>query len=256
MSDYKFGDNTLLHSCGFNLASFVSIMKNGIVSSKYAKENNMSFARNFDGSNLDDYISCMRYLYVNKDVSDSAYALYAMNGLSFILEDVDYIYDKNEIIIHRSDEVLVKDYIPISKIKGIMVPSDYMDSKLSELEYIRHNATKYVNIKGNITVFKEFIKSIGGNVDSSFFDDIDRELYAINQAYAVSSDDDEKNELREDLKDVISDLNYEIGNNLEEAFIKILDKDDICLEDVVRYLNSNYLNLPIYVVSSRKNRRR
>lgn len=252
MNKYKFNDNTLLHSCGFNILNFIGIMKNGIVSEKYAKEKGILFSRNYDGYNLDDSISCVRYLYVNKDINDSSYVKYVMNGISFILEDIDFTYDKNERIIHRSDEVLVKDNIPISKIKGILVPDEFLDSSLNELEYIKTNSTSYSLIKNIINNYKNFILENNGNIDIEFYNDIDRELYLVNNAYRVSSNEIEKEELKLEFKDVISDLNYEIGNDLEKIFSKIIGKDDITLNDVIAYINSKELNLPLYVIPSSK----
>lgn len=249
MSNYSFNDNTLLHCCGVNLASFVSIMENGIVSKKYASDKNISFSRNFDGSNLDDSISCVRCLYVNRDIPDSSYSLYVKKGISFIVEDVDFIYDKGERFIHRSDEVLVKDYIPVSKIKGIIIPEDFMNLGLDELSYIKENSTKYANIRGHIKSFKNFICSLNGGKEVEF-DDFDRELYFINQSYINSSDDD-KLELKEEFKDVICDLNYDIGNKLNDVFSNILGSENVTLGEVVKYLNSCYLNLPIYHLSSK-----
>ena len=252
MNNYKFNDNTLIHSTGFNILNFISIMENGIMSFKYAKEHNVSFNRNYDGYNLDDMISCVRYLYVNKNEKDSSYVRYVMNGISFIVEDVDFIYDKNERIIHRSDEVLVKDYISNSKFKGIMMPEDYLDSSLNSLEYVRSNATSYVLVKNIINMYKDFILKNKKDADLSFYDDIDRELYAINEAYGVSKDDVEKEELKLEFKDVISDLNYEIGSDMGKIFSKILGKDNVNLSDVVSYINEKSLNLPLYVIPSYK----
>ena len=248
MSNYKFNDNTLIHSTGFNILNFINIMENGIMSFNYAKEHNVSFNRNYDGYNLDDMISCVRYLYVNKNEEDSSYVKYVMNGISFILEDVDFIYDKNERIIHRSDEVLVKDYIPNFKFKGIMIPEDYLDSSLDSLEYVRSNATSYVLVKNIINMYKDFILENNNDADLSFYDDIDRELYAINEAYGVSKDEVERNELRLEFKDVISDLNYEIGSDMGKIFSKIIGKENISLFDVVSHVNTEGLNLPLYVI--------
>ena len=49
---YKYSDNTLIHSIGFNFARLESILKYGILSSKKAKEKNISFARNYNGYNF------------------------------------------------------------------------------------------------------------------------------------------------------------------------------------------------------------
>ena len=92
MDYYKFGENTLIHSVGFNLFKFSSILEHGILSEKAALRENVNMARNFDGYNFDEYISMIRYIYVDNGVN-SSYNRFAKKGISFIVEDVDFIYD-------------------------------------------------------------------------------------------------------------------------------------------------------------------
>lgn len=242
MSSYNFNDNTLLHTCGFNFYSFVNIMKNGIMSSSMAKEKGIDLNRNFDGSNLDDTISCVRYLYVNDEIEDGAYNLHIKHGISFIIEDVDYIYDKSDRVIHRYDEVLVKDYIDISKIKGILIPESYFGCSLNELEYIRRSSTSYVLVKNNLNKLISFINLLGGNSSIKEYDDYLRELYLINEAFRSEKDELEMKSLKDDFVDVIDEINYYLGNEMNECFKKILG-DNVCLYDVVNYFNKD---LPIY----------
>lgn len=242
MNNYSFNDNTLLHTCGFNFYSFVNILKNGIMSSSIAREKGIDLSRNFDGSNLDDTISCVRYLYVNDEIEDGAYNLHIKHGVSFIIEGVDFIYDKSDRVIHRYDEVLVKDYIDISKIKGILIPESYLDCSLNELEYIRKSSTSYVLVKNNLDKLIGFINSLGGNCSVKEYDDYLRELYLINEAFRNESNELEMKSLKEDFADVIDEINYSLGNEMSECFKRILGHD-VCLYDVVNYFNKE---LPIY----------
>ena len=246
MNNYKFNDNTLLHSCGFNFYSFVNILKNGIMSSSIAKEKGIDFSKNFDGSNLDDTISCVRYLYVNDEIEDGAYNIHIKHGISFIIEDVDFIYDKSDRVIHRYDEVLVKDYIDSSKIKGILIPETYTFCPLAELEYVKSSSTSYVLIKNNINRLLEFINILGGNVSVKEYDDYLRELYFINEAFRNESNESELEFLRDDFVDVINEINYSLGKEMNKCFKNILGHD-VCLYDVVNYFNKN---LPIYFLKN------
>lgn len=245
MSSYRFNDNTLLHSVGFDFSKFCNILDKGIMSFNYAKNQDVFINKNYEGYNLEDTISCVRYLYVTSDDSYSAYNKYVKKGISFIIEDMPFIYDKNERIIHRSDEVLVKDYIPLEKIKGVLVPEEYMDIGLTDLEYIRDNATSFVLIKNNLTSLKDFLKGKGLNVNNTYYEDIIRELYAINEAYRVETSREEKELLMEDFKTVIDDLNYLIGEDMNKCFSRILGKDGVTLREVINYLNKD---LPIYEI--------
>lgn len=240
---YKYNDNTLIHSVGVNFCDIESIMKNGIVSSKYGEEHGIDINRNYLGSNLEDTISCIRYLYVNKDIEDSAYNRYVPNGISFLIEDTPFIADKDERFIHRSDEVLVKDYIPKENIKGILVPERLINTDLEDLSYIREDSTSYSLIKHRVDSISDYINSISGI--SCDFEDYYRELYYLSEE-AKNASEDEKSDIFEEFKDVIKDLNYEIGLDYEKCFSKVLNKTDINILDIVNYINSNTLNLSIY----------
>ena len=251
IDNYKFNDNTLIHSAGFDFSKFCSILQEGIMSFNYAKEKGVLVNKNYDGYNFGDTISCVRYLYVNGDMKDSAYCKYVKQGISFIIEDVDFIYDKDDRVINKSDEVLVKDYITVSKIKGILIPEEYMDARLTDLSYIRDNATSYVLINNNVNNIKKFIADNSGVLCDTYYDDIMRELYAINEAYRVSKSLEEQEFLKDDFREAIRDLNTVIGEDFERCFIKKIGKEDISLFDVTSYLNSKYGMLPIYELPSK-----
>ena len=243
---YKFNSDSLIHCCGFNLYSFYSILKNGIMSSSYAKCNGFLVGRNYYGSNLDDMISCVRYLYVNDSIEDGAYSAHIKNGLSFVLEDVPFVYDKGDRVIHRYDEVLVKDFIDVSKIKGILVPDFYKDFDVCDLEFIKRDSTSYSLVLSNVSNMLSLIGFLGGSVDKSLYDDCFRELYYINEAFRESSSS-EREILRLDFVCVIDELNYLIGNDISRVFKGIFGKEDVSLIDVVNYFKGD---LPVYYLKS------
>ena len=59
-------------------------------------------------------------------------------------------------------------------------------------------------------------------------------------------------ERKEEFRDVISDLNYVIGLDYHKCFSKVLGKEDVDVLDIVKYINSKTLNLPIYVEKMKK----
>ena len=246
---YKYNENTLIHSPGVDFATIESIMKNGIMSSKYGIEHGISVNRNYLGSNLNDTISCIRYLYVNKDVEDSAYNRYVPNGISFLIEGVPFISDKNERFIHRSDEVLVKDFIPKENIKGILVPEELIDIDLEDLPYIREDASSYELVKHRADGANVYITNATdmGNDYNDYY----RELYFLSED-ANNDSDMSLEERKEEFRDVISDLNYVIGLDYHKCFSKVLGKEDVDVLDIVKYINSKTLNLPIYVEKMKK----
>ena len=81
----------------------------------------------------------VRYLYIDAyddfDIKlfdkEGAYYRYILNGISFIVEDVQFETQK----AHRVDEVLVKNKIELDKIKGIQISDKYKDALLEDLFY-------------------------------------------------------------------------------------------------------------------------
>ena len=137
---------------------------------------------------------------------------------------------------------MVKDYIDISKIKGILIPESYFDCSLNELEYIRRSSTSYVLVKNNLNKLISFINLLGGNSSIKEYDDYLRELYLINEAFRSEKDELEMKSLKDDFVDVIDEINYYLGNEMNECFKKILG-NNVCLYDIVNYFNKD---LPIY----------
>lgn len=246
---YKYNDNTLLHGAGLNFCVIESILKNGISSEKYGKSHDIKVNRNYVGSNLDDTISCIRCLYINPDIEDSAYNKYITTGVSFIIEGVPFIYDKSERIIHRSDEVLVNDFIPKENIKGINIPDSLKDVSLENLEYIKEDSTSYVNIKHIADEIKNYImRNSDMYVD---YNDYYLKLYNLNNEFRGASDI-RKNKIYEQFKEEIRSLNYMIGSDYEEFFSSILHKDNVTVFDALTYINESTLNLPIYVIENKR----
>ena len=144
---YKFNENTLLHSVAFNPFVLESILTNGIVSKKEAELRNITYSRNYFGYNLEDYISMIKKTYTYDNDPTSAYNLYALKGISLVVENQEYIYDTHDMYFNHSDEVYVERYVPLVNIKGIIIPEKYQDYELSNLPMIHINSTSYENIK-------------------------------------------------------------------------------------------------------------
>jgi len=260
--DYNYNLNTLIHSIGFNFCALESIFQNGILSYNKALELGVNYSRNYFGYNLDDTISCIRYSYINSEVDDSSYSRYTKCGVSLIIEDVAFIYNKNERIIHRADEVLVSDYISSDKIKGIIVPSSYSEATLDSLTYLPLDSTSYINIKNKCAIYLNYLKTYGHEVKIDDLNIYLRELYLTNNAILEISKNssDLKNDLDyldlvNDFKDVIGDLNDFIGMEFQTCFNKFFKKDNVNVLDMVSYINYKYKKLNIYDLpfESRKN---
>lgn len=264
--EYKYNDDTLIHGIGFNPMKLEGILKHGIISDNYAKRNNMNYSRNYNftlntdmlekidnNSEINNIIESankeniylVRSLYINEEDSLSAYNMYVKHGISFIVEDVPFIYDKNIELIKRSDEVVVKDHISKDNIKAIMIPSEYRDKKINELDMLPSNILNYKLIKDSVASLIKYLLDYNYQVD---LDEVAYLLKDLEIGYLSVESLDKSNpdydDAKEDYKDVIKEINILLSESVYECFSKILGREATVL-DMVEYINSKYDNKDI-----------
>lgn len=245
--NYKYKENTLLHAIGFDLYKLDSIFKHGILSSDEAKKRNISIGRSFNGYNLDDTISFVRYIYINPSDLDSSYNRFIKNGISLIVEDVPFIYDYNERYIDHKDEVLVKDKVDVDKIKGISIPSKYLNSSLQDLPMFSLYSFNYINIKETCSNLINYCSTLGYKLTTEEKLEYNNLLYLL----SISLEDRLRNRSDLEKEDIANEdkilLSEFISYIVNKTFSLLLNKEDVSLYDVVSYINSKSLNLPIYI---------
>lgn len=269
--NYNFNDNTLLHGISFNPMKLESILKYGLVSYNYAKKNNILYAKNYnftiDNNKLDsnlinemiendskDNIYLVRYLYVSDDPL-SAYNLYIKNGISFIVENTNFIYDKDKELLKRSDEVVVKDNIPLSNIKGILLPNDYKDMLLKDVPILPKNILNYNLIKENAISLVNYLKGYNYEVDIEELVYLLKDLGIANKSVnSLSKDNIDYNDALNDYKDIINDINLFLSENVYLCFSNLLGKE-ATVYDMVEYINGKYNNLDINIISEKGKRK-
>lgn len=269
--NYKFNDDTLIHAIGFNPMKLEGILKYGIISENYAKEKDINYSRNYNfnlneemlkkvGNNtlINDIIEkankeniyLVRSMYISSDPL-SAYNMYVKKGISFIVEDVPFICDKNVEIIKRSDEVIVKNYIEKENIKAIMVPEDYKNKKLNEVDMLPNNILNFGLIKKSTINIIKYLNDYNYNVD---LDEIAYLLKDLETAYkSVKSLDKENpdyNDAMLDYKDITKDINNLLSEYVYDMFSKLLNKE-VTVLDMVEYINSKYDNKEITYLDSK-----
>lgn len=257
MSFYEYNDNTLLHGIGFDLAKFDSICKHGLLSKKDADNLGVDMARVFSAYNGDDAISMVRHSYVNKYDKNSAYYKFIKKGISFIVETDDFIFDVNDRVINSVDEVLVEGSISCDSFTGILLPEEYADSSLNELPMFNMKSNHYKNINDTCNNLIKFVASLGyklSDEEKAIYKSLSYSL--LSSLEATKKDKElsleEKELIREDklaLAEFMSSL-------VHRVFCMRLDSDFVTLYDAVDYLNSNNLNLDIYVGGVLKNKRK
>ena len=254
---YNYNENTLLHGIGFDLAKFDSISKHGLLSKKAAGNFGIDMARVFSAYNGDDTISMVRYGYINKYADNSAYNKFIKKGISFIVEDVDYIYDVDKRVINSVDEVLVEDSISIDKFNGILLPEEYAYASLEDLPMFNMKSNHYKNINDTCNNLIKFISSLGytlSNEEKTLYKSLS---YSLLSSLEVTKKDKELSSLEKELirEDKLALAEF-MSSLVHKAFCKELNCDFVTLYDAVEYLNFNNLNLDIYVGGVLKNKRK
>lgn len=254
--NYKFNDDTLIHGISFNPMKLEGILKYGIVSENYARSNNIPYSKNYnftidedikDKDSINklimdankDNIYLVRYLYVSDDPL-SAYNMYIKNGISIIIEDVPFIYDKNKELLKRSDEVVVKENISPLNITGIMIPEDYKDKPLNEVMMLPKNILNYNLIKSSAIELVNYLQSNNYEVDITELSYLLKDLGIANKSVnSLSKDNIDYKDALNDYKDIINDINYFLSENVYNYFSNVLGKSATVL-DMVEFINNKY----------------
>ena len=268
---YKFNEDTLIHGISFNPMKLEGILKYGIVSENYARNNNIPYSKNYnftidenikDKNSINklimesnkDNIYLVRYLYVSDDPL-SAYNMYIKNGISVIIEDVPFIYDKNKELLKRSDEVVVKNNIPVANITGIMIPEDYKDKTLNEVMMLPKNILNYNLIKSSAIELVNYLNQNNYEVDITELSYLLKDLGIANKSVnSLSKDNIDYKEALNDYKDIINDINYFLSENVYNYFSSVLGKSATVM-DMVTLINDKCGNKEIYSLESNGKRK-
>ena len=248
MENYRFGDNTIVHSIGFNPWKIESILTNGILSKSEASKNNVWYARNYFGYNFDDYISMTRYMYVSFGDKNTSFYNYTLKGITLIVEDQDFIYNHKDMYFNYPDEVFVKDKVDKENIKGILLPLKYLDYLLEELPMFNLKSTSYVNIKHTCDDLINYLKTLNYDVNMPLYNIYLNDLY---QVILKLQKDENNSMLLEEFMECKISLNEFIAKEVQNAFDKKFNKNFTTLEEMATFIAEKY-NKKIYYIDNLK----
>lgn len=247
METYRYGQNTLLHSIGFNPYKLESILKNGILSKRKADSMGVTLTKNYFGYNFDDKVSMTRPLYSNSEDPTSILYTWVPKSISFIVENQDFMYNVDDAYYNHADEVFVQDMVPNSNIVGIIVPEKYQDYKISDLPMIAIKSTSYANIKGTCDELIAYLRTMNHEVDTEEYRELLRELHL---TISELNNDRSNTELQEDFLDIKLAINEFVARETQIAFDRVLQKEGSTVIDMVTYINDKTLGLPFYDVDT------
>lgn len=246
--NYKFNDNTLLHAVAFNPFKLESILQNGIMSFNEASKSNSSFTRNTFGYNFDDYISMTRYMYVSFGDKNTSFYNYTLKGITLIVEDQNFIYDHKDMYFNYPDEVFVKDKVAKENIKGILLPSKYLDYLIEELPMFNLKSTSYINIKHTCDDLIKYLKTLNYDVNMPLYNIYLNDLY---QVVLKLQKDENNSMLLEEFMECKIALNEFIASEVQNTFDKMFNKNFTTLEEMTTFIAEKY-NKKIYYIDSLK----
>lgn len=250
-----------------------SILTHGIVSYNYAKEHNITYSKNYnfslnkeiiDKNNLGENtnnilkesnfnnIYLVRMLYVSDDPL-SAYNLYVKKGISFLVENVPYISDKEKEFIKRSDEVVVKDYIAPDKIKAISIPDEYYNKSLSEINILPSNIFNFYYIKKTVENYIAYLAKYNHEINITDILYLLKDLKTSAQSVESSKPgtEDYKESLA-DYKEIIKEIDFILVNETVNCFAKIFG-DNLTIGSLVEHINNMYGKKEIIKLEQEKN---
>ncbi len=242
---YDYNSDTLLHSVGFNLQRLESILSNGILSYNKAKEKGIDFTKNYSLKETnDDYISLVRVGDIKEDDNLSAYNIHTTYGINLIVEDTSFEDDPFKFYLHRPDEVLVKDEIPLNNIKGLAILKDYQDNYLFNLPVIPYDITSYAYLVSIVDDYSKFLAKYNYVINKDELKEYIREIYLINKALFKLDIYNfvDREELIKDYQETLRELNEFLGEETYLCFSDLLG-ERATLKNTINYLSHNKFSI-------------
>lgn len=238
------------HSIGFDFFKLASVLEHGILSKSEMKNQNISGASNFEGGNLDDFVSVVDCRMIDK--GGTAFPTFIMNGISFLC-NVDELYStdkkytrsyciENGIPYNQSlhdDEKYVKTKVDPNQINSIFISKEVYNNNVDEVIYL-YNSLSYEIIESRIKHYFHNVKEVF-EPDKTIINQLLREYNKKLQSYYKldhMGKNRVKQELVKNLETIRVKMNEIIQKWIYQKYFILLNKkpnDNIVIEDVLTY---------------------
>lgn len=245
---FTFDKSICYHSVGFDFFKALSILEHGILSYYRAEKNNIELSRNFNGNNSDFWISVVD---ANQLFSQpKAFDKYVKNGISFLcyvdqlVPGVTRAKDNGSLEPRNSeycDEKFVFDSIPLEHIQFMLIPKKYMDTSITDLEYLYCNSN-YETIKNNVNRYLGEIEQYCDiKLNRNNINRVLSELFQVQINYNIAYYHSEFDERMYFLKidHMKAALNLYIQESMQIGFCELMEKtidEKITLKEVVEFI--------------------
>ncbi|MDD4547480.1 MAG: hypothetical protein PHI05_01890 [Bacilli bacterium] len=246
----EMGNFKCFHSIGFDFFKIASVLNNGILCKAEMEKRGINNTANFEGGNLENYISVVDARLINK--GGTAFESFILNGISFIC-NVDELYSSDSkntqsyCIEHglpynksfHDDEKYVKSQIPSKKIEHIFISNNCLNTDVRKLMYI-YNSLSY-------DILVDRVNHYYNNVSTIFKPDM-TEMNTYLLTYKLILEDyflldyNQKRQVEKQLIKELEDCRININAILQSWIYKkyqlelgLSNKESITVEDVVSF---------------------
>lgn len=225
-----FDRSKYFHGIGFDFLRFKSIMEKGILSEQEAKQENISFRRNYGGYNLGDSVSVAESPAINNSFTFGCFGKYIRGGISFVISN-EHSFKAPKGSVRDSqylDEAFIRGKVKRENITGVMVPEDLLNSPLSELPlglakvgyaYIEQRCRQIVG---------DLESETGYHADTTYLEELIKQIQELDQrdiGYLVKYEERDA---------IFEKMEHEMGKIIASAFAQKLEKENVTLRDILK----------------------
>ena len=246
-----------IHSIGFDFFKLESILKYGILSKSKINKLSLKIPPNFDGGNLDNWISVVDPLLIKDNYT--GFKEFVKNGISFYctinhLEEGLGVGNQDKALEeglpynkgYHKDEKYVYQEIPNTNILSIIIPKSYINRDILTLDYI-FNSMDPLNFQNRIMYYLE--KTNSSNKDLKEINEYINQYIEILIKYntyhnicmkidgVIEKEDNtiNYNNLPSILEPIRKKINSAIQKWVKNYYSIVLKKNQINVSDVVMY---------------------
>ncbi len=241
--------NLYFHGVGVDFFKLESILEHGIMSANMLNNNNIKFIRNYNGFNANDFISVA--CYGSKYYSNvTAFDVHIKEKMSLAITDIypfeavhasefnrAEMYKNTPIIpIDRgvySDERFVKDGIPLSCIKSVIISRSLLKEDVASLHYMCNGPETNIVIN-KIKYFIDIIESKSSiQVDREPFKECIKSIHQLNEEHDINSTKDKVMKYSINIRRQFDKIDRLIGHYISQVYQLKLGKKFINVQDVL-----------------------
>ena len=252
-------NNACFHGIGFDFAKLESILEYGILSEYAAKKQGIKLSRNFHGNNSNMWISAVDSR--NVAINGEAYRNFIDNNIAFYSFVGAYqagVKTKSEALTSGfpintnlyEDEVFVFNRIDKEDIYAFLLPKDFANKSLEELNYL-NCSIDYKTVGNRVHSYLDYLKkNYDTIIDSTLVEDFILQLKSERLEYEKLSAIDQKQNLQvflDKIDSIAEKINCEIGKWMSIAFRKQFNLEEyeqvtlkMAVEDILQRKNIQF----------------